>query len=63
MNQPRLVTPEPELTETSYKTVLEANKPESETETIKIDTNMVGGSSKLQDDPMDEDTKTMNQEL
>ena len=47
MDQLRLATPEPELTETSYKTVLEANKPESKTETIEIDTNMVGGSSKL----------------
>ena len=56
-DQPRLVTPEPELTETSYNTVAETNKPESETETIEINTNMVGESSKLRDDPMDGDTK------
>ena len=49
--------PEPELTETSYNTVPETNKPESETEIIEIDTNIVGGSSKLQDNPMGEDTK------
>ena len=56
-DQLRLVTPEPELTEMSYDTVPETNKPESETETIEINTNMVGGSSKLWDDPMEEDTK------
>ena len=56
-DQPGLATPEPELTETSYETVSETTKPEPKTETIEIDTNMVGGSSKLWDDPMDEDTK------
>ena len=56
-DQPRWVTPEPELTETSYDTVPETNKLESETGTIEIDTNMVGESSKLRDDPMGEDTK------
>ena len=48
-DQLRLVTPEPELTETSYNTVPQTNKLESETETIEINTKMVpvGGSSKL----------------
>ena len=55
-NQPRRITPEPELTETSYDTVPET-KPESETETIKIDTNMVGESLRLQDDPMGDEAK------
>ena len=49
--------PEPEHTETSYNTVPETNKPESETETIEIDTNMVGESSRLRDDPMGDDSK------
>ena len=48
-NQPRQTTPEPEHTETSYDTVPET-KPESETETIEIDTNMVGESSRMRDD-------------
>ena len=56
-DQPRQITPEPELTETSYDTVPETNKPESETETIKIDTNMVGESSRIKDDPMGDDSK------
>ena len=56
-DQSRRVTPEPGLTETSYDAVPETNKLESETETIEIDTNMVGESSKLRDDPMGEDTK------
>ena len=55
-NQPRQVTPEPEHTETSYDTVPEI-KPESETETIEIDTNMVGESSRMRDDPMGDDSK------
>ena len=53
INQPRQITPEPEHTETSYDTVPET-KPESKTETIKIDTNMVGESSRMRDDPMDD---------
>ena len=56
-DQPRRITPEPELTETSYDTVPEKNKPESETETIEIDTNMVGESSRIKDDPMGDDSK------
>ena len=56
-NQPRQTTPEPEHTETSYDTVPETNKPESKTETIKIDTNMVGESSRMRDDPMGDDSK------
>ena len=55
-NQPRQITPNPEHTETSYDTVPET-KPESETETIEIDTNMVGESSRMRDDPMGEDLK------
>ena len=51
-NQPRQTTFEPEHTETSYDTAPETNKPESETETIEIDTNMVGESSRMRDDPM-----------
>ena len=39
------------------QTVPETNKPESKRETIEIDTSMVGGSSKLRDDPMSEETK------
>ena len=56
-NQPRQTTPEPEHTETSYKMVPETNKPESETKTIEIDTNMVGESSRIKDDPMGDDSK------
>ena len=56
-DQTRQVTPEPELIEMSYDTVPETNKPESETETIEMDTNMVGESSKVRDDPMGYDTK------
>ena len=41
----------------SYDTVPETNKPESETETIEIDTNMVGESSRIKDDPMGDDSK------
>ena len=52
-NQPRQITPEPEHTETSYNTVPET-KQESETEIIEINTNMVGESSKMRDDPMDD---------
>ena len=55
-NQPRQITPKPENTETSYDTVPET-KPESETETIEIDTNMVGESSRMRDDPMGDDSK------
>ena len=50
------LTPDPDHTETSYDTVPET-KPESETETIEIDTNMVGESSRMRDDPMGEDSK------
>ena len=53
-NQLRQITPEPEHTETSYDTVSETNKSESETNTIEIDTNMVGESSRMRDDPMDD---------
>ena len=49
-NQPKQTTPEPEHTETSYDMVPET-KQESETETIEIDTNMVGESSRLRDNP------------
>ena len=56
-NWPRQTTPEPEHTETSYDMVPETNKPESETETIEIDTNMVGESSRMRDDPMGDDLK------
>ena len=42
--------------ETSYDTVPET-KQESETETIEIDTNMVGGSSKMKDDPIGDSEK------
>ena len=56
-NQPRQIIPEPEHTEASYDTVPETNKSESETETIEIDTNMVGESSRMRDDPMGDDSK------
>ena len=56
INQPRQTTPEPENTETSYDTVPET-KPESKTETIEIDTNMVGESSRMRDDPMGDNSK------
>ena len=56
-NQPRQTTPEPEHTETSYDMVPETNKPESEAETIEIDTNMVGESSRMRDDPIGDDSK------
>ena len=55
-NQPNQTTPKPEHTETSYDTVPET-KQESETETIEIDTNMVGETSRMRDDPMWEDSK------
>ena len=51
------ITPEPEHTETSYDMVPKTNKSESETNTIEIDTNMVGESSRMRDDPMDESKK------
>ena len=56
-DQPKQTTPEPEHTEMSYDTVPETNKPESEAETIEIDTNMVGESSRIKDDPMGDDSK------
>ena len=54
---PRQTTPEPEHTETSYNTVPETNKTESETKTIEIDTNIVGESSRIKDDPMGDNSK------
>ena len=41
----------------SYDMVPETNKTESETKTIKIDTNMVGESSRIKDDPMGDNSK------
>ena len=55
-NQPEQTTPKPEHTETSYDTVPET-KQESETNTIEIDTNMVGEFSRPRDDPMEESKK------
>ena len=56
-DQPKQTTPEPEHTETSYDMVPETNKSESETKTIEIDTNMVGESSRMRDDPMGDNSK------
>ena len=56
-NQPRQITPKPEHTETSYDMVPESNKPESKAETIEINTNMVGESSRMRDDPMGDNSK------